>query len=82
MTHVAMIFLCGDCSERGEPSWPGCRPCGSQRHVARHCSFAVSTTWACSFYHPGKEKDFPLMCQIHRIAFDGAPCESIIEINN
>jgi len=31
---------------------------------------------------PGKEKDFPLMCQIHKIAFEGAPCESIIDINN
>ena len=30
----------------------------------------------------GKEKDFPLMCQIHKIAFEGAPCESIIDINN
>ena len=30
----------------------------------------------------GKEADFPLMCQIHKIAFEGAPCESIIDINN
>ena len=29
----------------------------------------------------GKEKDFPLMCQIHAIAFEGAKCETIIEIN-
>ena len=29
----------------------------------------------------GKEADFPLMCQIHKIAFEGAKCETIIEIN-
>tara|TARA_B100000767_G_C19266422_1_gene329418 strand:- start:207 stop:320 length:114 start_codon:yes stop_codon:yes gene_type:complete len=30
----------------------------------------------------GKEKDFPLMCQIFKIAFEGAACETIIKINN
>uniref|UniRef100_A0A7S0EYM2 Glycerol-3-phosphate dehydrogenase [NAD(+)] n=1 Tax=Phaeocystis antarctica TaxID=33657 RepID=A0A7S0EYM2_9EUKA len=30
----------------------------------------------------GKEKDFPLMCQIYRIAFEDAKCETIIQINN
>jgi len=30
----------------------------------------------------GKEKDFPLMCQIYRIAFEDAKCETIIKINN
>jgi len=29
----------------------------------------------------GKEKDFPLMTQIHAIAFEGAKCETIININ-
>ena len=29
--RATMVPLCGGGGERGEPTWPGCRPCGSQR---------------------------------------------------
>ena len=29
--RATVVSLCGERRKRGEPAWPGCRPCGSQR---------------------------------------------------